>query len=272
MAGVPLLWQQLAHERSPFTRTNFPSFRYITNSGGRMPEHITRLFRKCHPNVDIFLMYGLTEAFRSTYLRPDQVDARPTSIGKAIPNVEILILNQEGKPCKPGETGELVHRGGILARGYWRDEITTAERFKPVPHQENTGGSPEIAVYSGDNVTIDAEGYLYFVGRRDQLIKSHGMRVSPEEVEEILYKSGIVKHAVVFGVENQVDTNIVAAIVPNRPDSFAVAQLLSYCKREMPEYMIPGDVWQVDQIPTTSTGKPDRIRLKEMYYQKKQLS
>lgn len=118
MGAVPMVWQQLAGDRSPFIKTVFPHLRYITNTGGRMPESITKLFRQVHQHVRIYLMFGLTEAFRSTYLPPDQVDVRPGSIGKAIPNVELLVLNERDELCKPGEEGELVHRGANIAIGY----------------------------------------------------------------------------------------------------------------------------------------------------------
>lgn len=266
MAAVPMLWQQLAGDRSPFIKKQFPHLRYITNSGGRMPESITRLFRKCHPHVQIYLMYGLTEAFRSTYLPPDQVDIRPTSMGKAIPNVEILVVNKHGNLCKPGEVGELVHRGAVVGLGYWRDENATAERYKPAPVQQNVGGIKEIAVYSGDDVKMDEEGYLYYVGRRDQMMKSHGTRISPEEIEEYIYFSKMAAHVVAFAVpENETESSIVIAIVPSNTSTFSENELLAYCKKEMPDYMIPKVVWKLEIFPQTSTGKPDRVLIKEMF-------
>lgn len=266
MAGVPLLWQQLAHERSPFIKKQFPSLRYITNSGGRMPESLTRLFRKCHPHVQIYLMYGLTEAFRSTYLPPSEVDVRPTSMGRAIPNVEILLLNDKREKCKPGEVGEVVHRGACVALGYWRDEKNTAERFGYLAFPEHGGVYKERVVFSGDYAKMDEEGYLYYVGRKDQMIKSHSVRVSPEEIEAFLFASSMLSHAVVFAVpKNEVEQSIIAAIVPKDHSNFDNNQLLAYCKTEMPDYMIPSDIWLIGTIPQTSTGKPDRVRLKEMY-------
>ncbi len=270
MAAVPMLWQQLAGDRSPFIKNQFPHLRYITNSGGRMPESITRLFRKCHPHVQIYLMYGLTEAFRSTYLPPDQVDIRPTSMGKAIPNVEIIVVNKDGNLCKPGEVGELVHRGAVVGLGYWRDEKATAERYKPSPIQQNVGGIKEIAVYSGDDVKMDEEGYLYYVGRRDQMMKSHGTRISPEEIEEYIYFSNMAAHVVAFAIpENETESSIVIAIVPSNTSAFSENELLAYCKKEMPDYMIPKVVWKLEKFPQTSTGKPDRVLIKEMFLNNK---
>ncbi len=266
MGAVPMLWQQLAGARSPFIKTQYTHLRYITNTGGRMPESITKLFRQVHPHIQIFLMFGLTEAFRSTYLPPDQVDIRPTSIGKAIPNVELMVLDAQGNLCKPGEEGELVHRGANIAMGYWRDPENTSKRFRPAPFQQGKGGQLEIAVYSGDYVRTDEEGYIYFIGRKDQMIKSHGMRVSPEEIEDCIFASHIVKHAVAFAVPfDDVKNNIVVALVPSDQSSFSEKELHLYCKKQMPEYMRPDILWTLDRFPETSSGKPDRVRLQEMF-------
>jgi acyl-CoA ligase (AMP-forming) (exosortase A-associated) len=266
MAAVPMLWQQLAHSRSLFLKTKLPDLRYMTNTGGRMPEPIVKELRRAHPHVELYLMFGLTEAFRSTFLPPEEADKRPTSIGKAIPNCEIVLLNEKGEICKPGEQGELVHRGATVSIGYWKDPESTAKRFRPAPFQVGKGGIPEIAVYSGDYATMDEEGYIYFIGRKDQMIKSRGMRVSPEEIEDCLFASGMVAHAVAFGLpKNDVETTIVAAVIPGDASSFNSSELIDYCKREMPEYMCPDVVWQLGQFPQTSTGKPDRIRLNEMF-------
>lgn len=189
LAGVPTLWLQLIGRQSPFLGTSCPTLRYITNSGGRLPEHAVRLIRAAQPHVQVYLMYGLTEAFRSTYLPPDQVDRRPSSIGKAIPNVEILVINEAGKLCQAGEVGELVHRGANISMGYWRDPMSSSRVLRPHPLHERRNGSSELVVFSGDLVTMDAEGYLYFVGRKDKLIKSRGVRVSPEEIESCIHSS-----------------------------------------------------------------------------------
>jgi acyl-CoA ligase (AMP-forming) (exosortase A-associated) len=266
MGVVPMLWQQLAGGRSPFIKTQFPHLRYITNTGGRMPESITKLFRQAHPHIQIYLMFGLTEAFRSTYLPPDQVDVRPSSIGKAIPNVELLVLNERGELCKPGEEGELVHRGANIAMGYWRDPENTTKRFRPAPFQQGKGGQTEIAVYSGDYVKTDEEGYLYFIGRKDQMIKSDGMRVSPEEIEDCVFASHMAAHVVAFAVPfDDVKNNIIIALVPSDPSSFSQKELHLYCKMQMPEYMRPDIIWTLKRFPETSSGKPDRVRLQEMF-------
>jgi acyl-CoA synthetase (AMP-forming)/AMP-acid ligase II len=218
-------------------------------------------------------MFGLTEAFRSTYLPPDQVDVRPSSIGKAIPNVELLVLNERGELCKPGEEGELVHRGANIAIGYWRDPENTAKRFRPAPFQQGKGGQPEIAVYSGDYVKTDEEGYIYFIGRKDQMIKSHGMRVSPEEIEDCIFASHMVKHTVAFAVPfDDVKNNIIIALVPSDPSSFSQKELHLYCNMQMPEYMRPDIIWTLERFPETSSGKPDRVRLQEMFKERSHIS
>src|SRR5512138_230283 len=163
-------------------------------------------------------MYGLTEAFRGTYLPPDQVDLRPDSMGKAIPNAEILVVRPDGSPCAADEPGELVQRGSLVALGYWNDPEKTAERFRPLPSQRSELPITELAVWSGDTVRQDAEGFLYFVGRRDEMIKTSGYRVSPTEVEEVLYASGLVGDAVSFGAPHPaLGEAIVAVCSPPLP-------------------------------------------------------
>lgn len=266
MAGVPALWLQLCDRYSPFLKTSFPYLRYLTNSGGQVPEGIVKLLRKTHPHVEMYLMYGLTEAFRSTYLPPDQVDVRPTSIGKAIPNVEILIVNEAGKLCGVDEVGELVHRGATVTMGYWQDPESTAKVFRPYPLNGAERGGFERSVFSGDLVKRDADGYLYFVGRRDQLIKSKGFRVSPEEIERWVYASDLVAGVVAFAVSsNDGDSEIVLAVIPKEPETFREERLHQFCKSEMPSYMRPHVIWRIERIPQTSSGKPDRVAVKQTY-------
>jgi acyl-CoA ligase (AMP-forming) (exosortase A-associated) len=206
LTAVPPLYIQLAQLEWPAAIGD--SLRYFANTGGRMPRETLNALRRQVPLAKPFLMYGLTEAFRSTYLPPDEVDRRPDSIGKAIPNAEILVLREDGTECAPDEPGELVHRGALVGMGYWNDPEKTAERYRPLPPEAPGRGSglplPEIAVFSGDTVRRDAEGFLYFVGRRDEMIKTSGYRVSPTEVEEVLYATGLVGECAVFGVAHDV--------------------------------------------------------------------
>ena len=224
-----------------------------------------RAIRQRVPSARPFLMYGLTEAFRSTYLPPEEVDRRPDSIGKAIPNAEILVLREDGTPCAPDEPGELVHRGALVGLGYWNDAEKTAERYKLLP--PGVGGReaglqlPEFAVFSGDNVRQDAEGFLYFIGRRDEMIKTSGYRVSPTEVEEILYATQLVGECVAFGVDHPTLGQAIQVIAtpPAGGEALDAAALLAACKARMPAYMIPSGIEsQAGPLPRNPNGKIDR--------------
>lgn len=261
MAAVPPLWIQLMQGYSPFPTMSLPHLRYMTNSGGVFPVELVRRYRAHLPHVRIVLMYGLSEAFRSAYLPPDQIDVRPNSMGKAIPETELYVVNEEGRECAAGQVGELVHRGPTVALGYWEDPETTRLVFRPNPFA--LLNSEERIVYSGDLVKKDEDGYLYFVGRRDQMIKSQGFRISPEEIEEIILASGLVSEVAACGEPDPVSgTVIVAHVVPRDRDAFTTRELLSYCQREMPSYMVPRMVHLHDSLPRTTSGKLDRKSLK----------
>ena len=243
--------------------------RYFANTGGRMPRETLQLLRTRMPQARPYLMYGLTEAFRSTYLPPEEVDRRPDSIGKAIPNAEILVLREDGTECAPEEPGELVHRGALVGLGYWGDAEKTAERYKPLPAAlaAREGGHamalqlPEIAVYSGDTVRRDAEGFLYFIGRRDEMIKTSGYRVSPTEVEELLYASQRVGECVAFGVDHPTlgQAIQVIATAPDGSAALDVPALLADCRVRMPAYMVPAGVEAIaGPLPRNPNGKIDR--------------
>jgi acyl-CoA ligase (AMP-forming) (exosortase A-associated) len=239
--------------------------RYFANTGGRMPRETLNLLRQRVPAAEPFLMYGLTEAFRSTYLPPDQVDRRPDSIGRAIPNAEILVLRDDGSECAPDEPGELVHRGALVGLGYWGDAEKTAERYKPLPAglagRDGALQLPEFAVYSGDTVRRDAEGYLYFIGRRDEMMKTSGYRVSPTEVEEVLYATQRVGECVAFGSEHPTLGQAIQ-VIATAPDGSAdldVAALLADCRQRMPAYMVPAGVQAMaGPLPRNPNGKIDR--------------
>jgi acyl-CoA synthetase (AMP-forming)/AMP-acid ligase II len=239
--------------------------RYFANTGGRMPRETLDALRARVPQAKPFLMYGLTEAFRSTYLPPEEVDRRPDSIGKAIPNAEILVLREDGTECGPDEPGELVHRGALVGQGYWNDAEKTAERYKPLP--AGAGGReaglmlPEVAVFSGDTVRRDAEGYLYFIGRRDEMMKTSGYRVSPTEVEELLYATRLVGECVAFGVDHAVLGQAIQVIAtpPSGSEALDVPALLAECKRQMPAYMVPAGITPATgPLPRNPNGKIDR--------------
>jgi len=254
LAGVPPLWVQLIEAAWP-PRTAL-SLRRLTNSGGKLAPSVIRRMRELFPAADIYSMYGLTEAFRSTYLEPALLDAHPDSIGSAIPFAEIMVIGSDGKEA---EEGELVHAGPLVAKGYWNDPERTAERFRPAPEGSAYGG---IAVWSGDRVRRDANGLLYFVGREDGMIKTSGNRVSPTEVEEAAVASGLVAEAVALGVPDpRLGEAIVLIVRPDRRDEEAA--LRAHLKRELPNFMQPAWILWRDELPRSPNGKLDRVALKE---------
>ena len=261
ITAVPPLWMQLAGLEWPDEAR--ASMRYFANTGGKMPRTLLERLRSLFPDASPFLMYGLTEAFRSTYLPPSEVDNRPDSIGKAIPNAEVLVVNDAGDICGPDEPGELVHRGALVAQGYWNDPEKTAQRFKPAPGDDGTVPITEVAVWSGDIVRRDADGYLYFVGRNDEMIKSSGYRISPTELEEALYASGLLAETAAFGVDaGAIGHEIVVYATPRAGEAADTKALLKYCRQQMPTYMIPSEIIWRDALPRSPNGKIDRSGLR----------
>lgn len=257
LTGVPPLWIQLAEVEWPERARQ--SLRYFANTGGRMPYATLQRLRAALPRARPYLMYGLTEAFRSTYLDPAEVDRRPDSIGKAIPNAEILVVRPDGEPCVPDEPGELVHRGALVAMGYWNDPERTAERFRPAPGRPKAICLPEVAVWSGDIVRRDAEGFLYFVGRRDEMIKTSGYRVSPTEIEEVIYSIGQIGAAAALGVPHpRLGQAIVLVATPPDGGRLDRERLLEECRRRLPQYMVPLLIAERGNLPRNPNGKIDR--------------
>jgi acyl-CoA synthetase (AMP-forming)/AMP-acid ligase II len=270
LTAVPPLYIQLSQLEWPAEIDT--TLRYFANTGGRMPRETLQLLRSRVPSAKPFLMYGLTEAFRSTYLPPEEVDRRPDSIGKAIPNAEIMVLREDGSECAPDEPGELVHRGALVGLGYWNDPDKTAERYRLLP--VGVGGReaglqlPEYAVFSGDNVRRDAEGFLYFIGRRDEMMKTSGYRVSPTEVEEVLYATQMVGECAAFGIDNAALGQVIQVIVtpPDGADGVDVPTLLAACRQRMPAYMVPHGVRvTAGPLPRNPNGKIDRKALKDAW-------
>ncbi|MDZ7782472.1 MAG: acyl-CoA ligase (AMP-forming), exosortase A system-associated [Halioglobus sp.] len=267
LAAVPPLWNQLCALEWPAGAAR--CLRYVTNTGGAMPVATTRALRRALPDTQIFLMYGLTEAFRSTYLPPDEVDNRPESIGKAIPNAQILVVNERGEECGANEPGELVHRGALVSLGYWNDPQKTAERFRPAPGRPGQIPVTELAVWSGDQVMRDEDGYLYFISRKDDMIKTSGYRVSPTEVEEVAFGSGLIGAAAALGLPHATlgqGIALVVTAVENTPDPESLARdLLAHCRRELPNFMVPLEIIRRDALPHNQNGKIDRRALFEEY-------
>ncbi len=263
LTAVPPLYIQLAQLEWPASIDR--TLRYFANTGGRMPRDTLDKLRQRVPAAKPYLMYGLTEAFRSTYLPPEEVDRRPDSIGKAIPNAEILVLRDDGSEGDADEPGELVHRGALVGLGYWNDADKTAERYRPLPAgvagREGGLQLPEIAVFSGDTVRRDAEGFFYFVGRRDEMMKTSGYRVSPTEVEEVLYATGCVGECAAFGVDHPVLGQAIQVIATPAVGATQLdpAQVLEACRQRMPAYMVPAGIQAVaGPLPRNPNGKIDR--------------
>jgi amino acid adenylation domain-containing protein len=247
----------------PAMAENIDNLRRITTSGGRVQRELVRTIRQIFPKTDLYLMYGLSEAFRSTYLPPDQVDGRPDSIGRAIPDAQILVLDENGKECPPNVPGQLVHRGGVIARGYWNAPEKTAERFKTLA---DASGNAETVVYSGDLVRRDSDGYLYFIGRNDNMIKTAGHRVSPEEVERAAETIDGVEHGVAFGREHAVlgeEVVLVCIAAENSaaPEEGAIRRLLH---EKLPSYMVPNTIHIQRGFAVTpgNQGKVDRTSVR----------
>ena len=259
LAAVPPLWQQLVQQVWPAAS----GLRYVTNSGGALQRSTLDKMRSVFPGTQIYLMYGLTEAFRSTFLPPSELDQRPDSIGRAIPNAEVTVVRPDGTLCKPNEPGELVHRGALVSLGYWNDPEKTAERFKPLPGREQALPFAEIAVWSGDTVRMDEEGFLYFIGRDDDMIKVSGYRVSPHEVEEVVYATGMVTEAAAIGVQHPHFGQAVVVVV-SRSDGLSPQALIKACQRHLPSYMVPSHVeeWE-GSLPRNPNGKIDRKLLQQ---------
>jgi acyl-CoA ligase (AMP-forming) (exosortase A-associated) len=258
LAGVPTLWSMVAQPNSTLSKQTLTDLRYITNTGGAMPQTVLKVLRQTLPSTKIFLMYGLTEAFRSTYLPPEELDRRPTSMGRAIPDTEILVINDRGQLCKPGEPGELVHRGPTVSLGYWNRTEDTAQALRPNPLLPPEMGDCEKVCYSGDIVKMDEDGFLYFIGRRDTMIKSSGFRISPAEVEEVLFQTGKLCGAAVIGIPDEVLGQVIKAfVVPRDGEVLDMEALLASCAEQMPRYMVPKFVEVLTELPKTSSGKVD---------------
>ena len=260
ITGVPPLWMQLVGQR--WTSEATRHIRYFANTGGKMPREtlagLRRTFRRAKP----YLMYGLTEAFRSTYLPPEEAERRPDSIGKAIPNVEIQVVRPDGTACDVDEPGELIHRGPLVSLGYWNDPETTAVRFRPVPGFPNELPIPEIAVWSGDTVKMDEEGFLYFVGRGDDMIKTSGYRVSPTEVEESAFESGLVSEAIAVGIHHETLGQAIVVLAKPVDKSISTERLANWYRQKLPLYMVPQRIEWRNALPRNPNGKIDRAQVR----------
>ena len=255
LAAVPPLWVQLTEMEWPVEA--IASMRRLTNSGGALTVPLVHALRGLFPAARLFPMYGLTEAFRSTYLDPELVDTHPTSMGRAIPFAEVLVVGDNGEIAADEAEGELVHCGPLVAQGYWQDSERTADRFKPAPHGSAYGG---LAVWSGDRVRRASDGLLYFVGRRDAMIKSAGNRISPQEIEDAAVATGLVAEAVAIGVPDpRLGQAVCLAVRPSGAfDEDAVRKALAAA---LPNFMQPRIIRPYIALPRNPNGKLDRNAL-----------
>jgi acyl-CoA ligase (AMP-forming) (exosortase A-associated) len=256
LAGVPPLWVQLLQK--PKLWSDIDSLRLITNSGGALTYDLIQRLESVLPRqTQIVAMYGLTEAFRSTYLEPNLLHQKIESIGLAIPGAEIYLADAQGNVIEGEGQGELVHRGVHVSLGYWNNPIKTAEKFRPLAGITAKG---ELAVWSGDQVRRDADGYLFFIGREDEMIKTSGFRVSPMELENTLTHDQAISQAVAFGVEDMSLGQAIVLVVES--DSYDESQVKKLARKQLPNYMQPK--WVVIQscFPRNPNGKIDRSLLK----------
>jgi long-chain acyl-CoA synthetase len=230
----------------------FPDLRFVTNTAAALPpSHIARL-RELLPGVRIYSMYGLTECKRCTWLPPEELDSRPGSVGIAIPNTQAYVVDGEGRPAPHGTVGELVIRGPHVMQGYWENEEATNAALRP-------GLYPwERVLHTGDLFRADADGFLYFVGRKDDIIKSRGEKVAPKEVEAVLHQYPGVAEAVVVGVPDPVLGQAVKALVVLSDPSVTEREIIRYCARNLEDFMVPKSVEFRSELPKTDTGKISR--------------
>jgi len=263
LAAVPPLWIQLAQLQWP--EETMQTLRYFTNSGGALPVEVLNSLRQALPDTSPYLMYGLTEAFRSTYVPPENLDSHQDSIGIAIPNAEVLVLREDGSECADNEPGELVHRGSLVSMGYWNAPEKTQQHFKPFTSPLTGKILPEYAVWSGDTVRRDKDGFLYFISRKDDMIKTSGYRVSPNEVEEVVYQSNLIKEAVALGIKHPMLGQAVVLVVIPGEKTFATKELLAYCKKNLPNFMHPAEIIVKNTLERNQNGKIDRKLLAQEF-------
>lgn len=268
-AAVPSLWPTLLHPKFATKKGGFPHLRYLTTAGGPHSQQTLRSISEFFTGTDVIVMYGLTESFRSSFLPFSEIFKRPGSIGKAVPEVELLVLDEDGQPCPPGKEGELVHRGAFITYGYLNDDQLTASKFLWL----QTGGPgtrPEPAVRSGDVVSLDEDGFIYFHGRRDAMIKSSGYRISPAEVEEAVLSFAGISNVAVFGLpDEQLGQAVSLAYTTYSGEGVDAVALRKHLDTILPGYAMPRLMEFVRTFPLTPNGKVDYQGLKAICLERK---
>jgi amino acid adenylation domain-containing protein len=230
--------------------------RYITNAGAAWPTEHIRQFRQRLPHVRLYAMYGQTECLRASYLAPEEIDRRPTSAGRGIPNEEVYVVDEDGRPVSPGVVGELVIRGSHVMQGYWELPEATDRALRPglLPGQR--------VLYTGDLFCCDDEGFLYFVDRKDDIIKSRGEKVSPREVENVLYSHAAIAEAAVIGVADAMLGQAIKAFVTLKPGHQVTERdVLRHCASHLEDFMVPQSVEILETLPKTANGKINKREL-----------
>ncbi|MBN8807692.1 MAG: AMP-binding protein [Sphingomonas sp.] len=257
LAGVPPLWAQLLDVVDQ--ESDISSLKRLTNSGGALTRRLIDGLRSRFASADIYAMYGITEAFRSTYLDPALIDAHPDAVGTAIPFAEVAVVRPDGSRAAPGETGEIVHAGPLVSLGYWHDAARMPERYHPAPDWFDDRGT---AVYSGDLGTIGADGLLRFVARDDEMIKSAGNRISPTEIEDAVTADGEVREAAAFGVPDERLGQAIVVVAAG--DGSVEAGLRERLRRDLPGFMQPVRYVWLTSLPRNANGKLDRAGMRGM--------
>lgn len=253
--GVPTMFSMIMALNN-LSHFDLRRLRMITNTAAALSERHIQELRALFPQAKLFSMYGLTECKRVTYLPPEQLDIRPTSVGRGMPNEEVWLVDERGQRLPNGSTGELVIRGSNVMRGYWEKPEHTARRLKPGPHPG------EMVLYSGDIFRTDQDGYLYFVARKDDIIKSRGEKVSPKEVENVLYGLEGVQDAAVVGIADEVLGQAIKAFVVLRPGCrYSEKDVIRHCQGHLESFMVPKHVAIVAELPKTDTGKIRKLGL-----------
>ncbi len=261
VTGFPIVPTVLAmlFKIQDLSQYDFSSLRYVTNAGAALPVAYTRKFRALWPHIELYLMYGLTECVRTCYLKPEYVDQRPDSVGFEIPGCRVSILKDDGSPAGPNEVGHLVIEGANVMPGYWNDPQLTAKVFSPGPR---TG---QFRLNTGDLFRRDPEGFLYFVSRKEEMIKCRGERVSALEVENILLNMEGIEEAAVIGVPDEIFGQAIKCFLVKKPSvALTEKEVLRFCSENMENYMMPKYVVFLDEIPKTPNGKVDKKQLQEL--------
>jgi len=258
-SGITPIWSILYGKKSNFPTAKLPSLRYITIGGGYPPRQIMKdIMNKFKNKTEIYMLYGLTEANWSTYVPPDMLEKKFGSIGIPIPNVDVALINDNGKPCKVGEEGQLIHKGGLIAQGYWNNE----EKTKQVYGTHNG----QKVLFTGDIVTRDKDDYYYFKSRADSQIKVQGFRVATEDIIESIHSSKLVDACCIFAVPDDIiEQRIIACVIPKRATKDIREKLMSHLKQKLPSYMVPAHLYILRELPYTPSDKIDVARLHDLY-------